>query len=380
MQRQAEPVPELEAECRHLVREPEIGRLRPHARDPIRAHAGSDQLDGAIEPFAGFSVGIVLRRRGTTDVERAIVAGAITHERLQHVEEGLVAGPDHAVGEIVGVRIAALAGNRVDRLDVVGAVRVEEAVRVCHDVGLARAWFELLEDLLVDAVDHRGRAVEQRDLVDVLDLSRFQHHLLAVDDLEAGRLQLEHHRRLDDVDADRRVGHPAIAQQRGDLLRVALHQPERRRHRAAQPDQARLAVLLEQPRHVEPMVHRGRAEIPQDGLRPAGQQREAAELVALPFADLGRGDVANVVHVEQQQRAEIGVFERLPGASHAIADEAVEIDPQLEIDRHRAPGWQRPLPAVMRVEILGADLDRLAYDLIHGNLPGFRCANGRAGA
>src|SRR2546425_5096648 len=40
---------------------------------------------------------------------------------LQHVEERLVAGADHAVGEIVRVWIAALPGNRVDRLDVVGA-------------------------------------------------------------------------------------------------------------------------------------------------------------------------------------------------------------------------------------------------------------------
>jgi hypothetical protein len=82
----------------------------------------------AVEPFAAFLVGVVLRRRGAADIEGAVIAGAVAHERLQDVEEGLVAGPHHAVGEIVRMRIAALAGDGVDRLDVVGAVAIEELV------------------------------------------------------------------------------------------------------------------------------------------------------------------------------------------------------------------------------------------------------------
>src|SRR5947208_2668958 len=54
----------------------------------------------------------------------------------------------------------------------------------------------------IGPVDHRGGAIEQRDLVRRLDLARLEHNLLAVGDLEARLLQLEHHRRLDDVDAD----------------------------------------------------------------------------------------------------------------------------------------------------------------------------------
>jgi len=57
-------------------------------------------------------------------------------------------------------------------------------------------------------------------------LARFQHGLLAVGDLEPRLLQFEHHRRLDDVDADRHVGNTRFADERGDLLRVTLHQPE----------------------------------------------------------------------------------------------------------------------------------------------------------
>ena len=43
--------------------------------------------------------------------------------------------------------------------------------------------------------------------------------------------------------------------------------------------------------------------------RSPRQKREAAELVALPFADLGGGDVADVVDVEEEQRAAMRVLE-----------------------------------------------------------------------
>ncbi len=164
-----------------------------------------------VEPFARLLVGVVLHRRGAADIEGAVVAGAVAHERLQDVEERLVARADHAVGEIVRMRIAALARDGVDRLDVVGAVAVEELVDLGDDVVLAHAGLELLVDQVIGAVDHGGGAVEQRDLVDDLDLARLQHHLLAVVDLEAGLLQFEHHRRLDDVDADRHVGDAGFA-------------------------------------------------------------------------------------------------------------------------------------------------------------------------
>ena len=122
----------------------------------------------------------MLRRRGAADVEGAVVAGAVAHEALQDVEEGLVARAHHAVGEIVRVRIAALAGDGVDRLDVVGAVAIEELVHLGDDVVLAHAGLELLVDQVIGAVDHGGGAVEQRDLVGAFDLARLQHHLLAV--------------------------------------------------------------------------------------------------------------------------------------------------------------------------------------------------------
>ena len=107
----------------------------------------------------------MLRRRGAADVEGAVVAGAVADEALQNVEERLVAGPQHAVGEIVRVRVAALARNGVDGLDVVGAMVIEELVDLGDDVVLAHAGFQMLVDQVIGAVDDRGRAVEQRDLV-----------------------------------------------------------------------------------------------------------------------------------------------------------------------------------------------------------------------
>jgi len=97
------------------------------------------------------------------------------------------------------MRIAALAGDRVDRLDVVGPVAAQELGRHRDDVGLAHPGLELLADQVIGAVHHGGGAVEERDLVDALDLARLQHDLLAVDHLE-GLLQFEQHQRLDDVE------------------------------------------------------------------------------------------------------------------------------------------------------------------------------------
>ena len=110
------------------------------------------------------------------------------------------------------------------------------------------------------------------------------------------------------------LSHAGFLDQRSDLLGVALHQPECGVDGAAQPDQPGLAVLRLEPGRVEPVMHRGRAEVPQDRLAVAGEQRPAAELVALPFADLGGGDVADVVDVEDQKRAELGFLQRLPHA------------------------------------------------------------------
>ena len=85
---------------------------------------------------------------------------------------------------------------------------VEEELRDLGDeLALADPGLQPLGDQLVGAVDHRAGRVEQRDLVDRLDLAGVEHHLLAVADGDALGLERGEHRRLDDVDAERHVGH-----------------------------------------------------------------------------------------------------------------------------------------------------------------------------
>ena len=275
------------------------------------------------------------------------------------------------------MRIAALAGHRVDRFDVVGAVAIEEVVDHGDDVVLAHARPQLLVHEVIGAVDHAGGVVQERDFVLRLDLACFQHDLLTVGDLEAGFLQFEHHRRFDDVDADRHVGDAVFAQDRGEFLGVLLHQAEGGRHGAAQADQAGLAVLRVEPRRIELVMHGGGAEVPQDRFAGAGQQRPARQLVALPLADLGRGEIADVVDVEHQQRAKFGLLQCLLGAAEAVAVQAAEIDALLEVDAHDAERGQRAAPVVARVDVLGADL---TDGLVHGSLLEGSCTAGDTGS
>ena len=166
------------------------------------------------------------------------------------------------------------------------------------------AGLQRLGDVLVDAVDHRRRHVEQRQLVDALDLARLQHRLLAVAHLDAELLQLEQHRRLDDVDAERHVADALGVEQRLDLARRIAEQRDVGADGAAQAEQAGAAVVVVQPRRVQPVVLRRRAEVPDVGIAVAGEQRVARQLVARPLADHRARDVADVVLVEAQQRAQ----------------------------------------------------------------------------
>ncbi len=68
----------------------------------------------------------------------------------------------------------------------------------------------------------------------------------------------------------------------------------------------------------------------------AGQQGETAELVAFPLADLGAGDVTDVVDVEEKQGAAAGILECCLGAGKAEVRSPVVIDPAFEIHGHVA--------------------------------------------
>src|SRR5215207_4997058 len=79
-----------------------------------------------------------------------------------------------------------------------------------------------------------------------------------------------------------------------------------------------------------------RAEVPHDRLVALREQAEAVELVRRPGADVGSGDVADVSHVEAQQRSERRVGEQRLDAREALVAEAIEADALLPVDPHRA--------------------------------------------
>src|SRR6185295_17171363 len=100
---------------------------------------GLEQRDRAVHPIAGLLVSVLLGLGRAADAEGAVVARAVADVRMDDVEERLVAGADQAVSEVVRMRIAALARDRVDRLDAVRAHAVEAHRRHRDDVALANA-------------------------------------------------------------------------------------------------------------------------------------------------------------------------------------------------------------------------------------------------
>ena len=277
------------------------------AGDLVGRHARAHQLDrrrrSTRAPACTRRAG---RRVRPADHERPVVAGLVADERVDDVEEGLVAGPDDPVAEDVRVRAAALAGDRVDVVDVLRA-QVEQALGdVGHELALADARLELLGDHLVGAVDHRAGRVEQDDLVDRLDLARVEHHLLAVSHRDARRPRARR------ASAARRCPRRSACRRRPRPRGCARISRAAPRNRPASGATAPRRPIIpawtfsgRQPRAVEPVVLGRRPEVPDVRVAAARQQRVAGHLVACPFADVGARDVADVVEVEQEHRAEV---------------------------------------------------------------------------
>ena len=137
------------------------------------------------------------------------------------------------------VRRAALAGDRVDALDV---LRPEVEQRLGDEADalvLTHTGAQRPVQLLVGGVDHRAGMGEQKDLVGRLDPPGLQEHLLAVDDAQAARLQGGEHRHLDEVDAERLVGQAVLGEDVVDLGGDVFGEPGTRRDRPTQRRQTR---------------------------------------------------------------------------------------------------------------------------------------------
>ena len=186
-----------------------------------------------------------------------------------------------------------------------------------------------------------------------------EHHLLAVANFDAFLLQREQHRRFADIQAQRHVGHAFLVEDGFDFLCRLLEQSDVGTDCAAHAGVAGTDMILVQPGAVDPVMACGGAEVPDPGLAVTGEQAIPDQLVASPLADDGARDVANVVLVEAQHRAESGIAERLSRARKAIAMQALEIDALFKVDLRDAGRLKRTVPAMRRVEIVFVDRKRI---------------------
>ncbi len=209
-----------------------------------------------------------------------------------------------------------------------------------------------LGDVGVRAVDHGGGGRQQGDLVPRLDLPGVQHHLLAVPDVDVLFLQLKEGGDLGEVDADRLVFDAGAGQAVLDLGDLLAGEPGRGRGGAAHRGVGGDAVLRLEPRAVQPVVHGGRAEVPQHQFAGPGVQRVPAQLVPGPLADRDAGQVPDVVVVENEQRAEAGLFHGLLRPVQPVPAEPGEVDPLLEVDVH--PARRRGEGKIRHTGLLGS--------------------------
>ena len=184
---------------------------------------------------------------------------------------------------------------------------------------LAHARAEHAVDVLVDGVDDRGSVLQQRDLLGRLDRARAHHHGLGVGRLDALAVQRVERLHVRQVDAERLAGEAAIGELPVDAGGECVRHARLARHRAANRGDAGLPARLGQPGRVQLVVLGRRAEVPQDGIAFAREQRAARALVARPLADVRARDVADVVLVEQEHGAERGLAQRRPRLLQAIA-------------------------------------------------------------
>ena len=174
---------------------------------------------------------------------------------------------------------------------------------------------------------------------------------------------------------------PSALRMRAISLRGGPEQAGVRGHGAAQADHAGVDVLLAHPRAVEPVVLGGRAEVPDVRVAAAGQQRVAGHLVARPLADVGARDVADVVEVEQQDRADLRRRERRAGASQPVGAQSVDVPALLPVDVHRARRSEGSGHRSTPVRSIGGSADprRRVGVFIHATQPVRRRKSGRNG-
>ncbi len=175
----------------------------------------------------------------------------------------------------------------------------------------------------------------RRLLVLGLDLPGSEHDTLRVGGVDAGPMQRVQRDHVAHVDPDRLTLEPALAQLVNDVGDHRVGHPGLDGHRTAHARDPCPPARLGQPRRIELMAARGRAEVPEDRVAVAAEQDEPGVLVPRPFADVRARHIADVVRVEQQQRAEIGCGKRRLRPLEPLTTQSREVDPLLPVDSHR---------------------------------------------
>ena len=280
VQADAEAVAELEPEARLLVGKPSSSAVGQTAAiwSVVTPGRTSSIASSSHSRHCLYASSWAWRR--AADAERAVVARPVAHERVDDVEERLVARAQQPVGEDVRVRVAAVARDGVDRLDLLGAELEQQPLRLGDDLVLAHARRSMLVDPLVDGVDDRRRVVEQRDLVLGLDLARRRASPAGV-----GRSGCPARCSASSVTMsvmsmpERLALEPVLAQLLEDRRGQQVRHAGLLRHRAAHARHAGPPARLRQPRRVQLVVRARRSRSPTgSGRRRAAQDAKRAFL------------------------------------------------------------------------------------------------------
>ena len=185
----------------------------------------------------------------------------------------------------------------------------------------AATWFSVMPgldevgDLVVDVVADRADHREGLDLVGALDRPGLHHRGHAVGPADPALLELLDQVDVDEVDPERLVLTPGflqVVQQRVDELGDLL--VGGRADGALDPDIGVADVLLRDPRVVHLEVEADVALLVDDRLLAGGEHDVAqARLEPVPTRGQGRGDIAHVLVVEEEQGPEPVALHRLVG-------------------------------------------------------------------
>src|SRR5688572_9266187 len=126
-------------------------------------------------------------------------------------------------------------------------------------------------------------------------------------------------------------------------------------------------MIFVQPWTINPVMPRGRAEIPYPGIAVSRQQAIPDQLVASPLADHRARYIADVVLIETQHRAQPRLRQRLACPRQPIAVQTTELDTLLEIHLRCARRQKGPVPPMPRLEIVFIDGNEFRFRRLFGH-------------